>query len=64
VALGDLELGAQRHRKTDLGTVVRHDADPAAGVLVLDPDGPGRLRQLGLALRGAGLEELDDAGHR
>jgi hypothetical protein len=45
-----------------LGAVVTRDGDRSAAALVIDnADHAGRAGEDGLALRGAGLEELDDA---
>ena len=63
VAIGDLEAGDAGNEVRVLGAVVGDDRDRASLALVLaDADDTGRAGEGGLALRGTGLEELDDAG--
>ena len=62
LALGDLEVGTRRDVVGLLVAVVRDDRHPAALVVLLDANdarGAGEDRR---ALRGARLEQLDDAG--
>ena len=59
----DLEAGDGGHRVGVLVAVVADDGDdPALALVLADPDDTGGAGQGGLALRAAGLEQLDDAG--
>src|SRR5690606_9771446 len=63
LAVDHLEAGEARHRVGVLAAVVADDRDdPAAALVVADPHDAGGAGEGGLALRAAGLEELDDAG--
>ena len=63
LALGHLEPRQRGHGVGVLGAVVGDDRDRATLALVVaDAHHARRAGQRGLALRAAGLEELDDAG--